>query len=246
MFGILYLINYWFLFHYLFFQEFSFALLIETNSSTFSFCLTLPLIGKWQSAPVFLPGKFHAQRNLAGHSPRGHKESDTSERLSTCEFRWSSFLALSWKGVLVWKRSHTYCIPGAFSEKSRFDVDTSHVFPQSLLAALTSSGVRLEMERLELELGMRPGFPSAQWLLAPYRGGVLSQVAGAQDLRVGPKVTLFSLSVYFLLSQHWDPCSREREHKSRVGVRSYVSSQLVSAADRGLSWLHYIPCSAQM
>ena len=114
-------------------------------------------------------------------------------------------------------------------------MDTSHVFPQSLLAALTSSGVRLEMERLELELGMRPGFPSAQWLLAPYRGGVLSQVAGAQDLRVGPKVTLFSLSVNFLLSQHWDPCSREREHKSRVGVRSNVSSQLVSAADRGLS-----------
>lgn len=58
-------------------------------------------------------------------------------------------------------------------------MDTSHVFPQSLLAALTSGGVRLEMERLELELGMRPGFPSAQWLLAPYWGGVLSQVAGA-------------------------------------------------------------------
>jgi len=28
---------------------------------------------KWQLAPVFLPGKFHAQRSLAGYSPWGHK-----------------------------------------------------------------------------------------------------------------------------------------------------------------------------
>ena len=83
-------------------------------------------------------------------------------------------------------------------------MDTSHVFPQSLLAALTSGGVRLEKERLELELGMRPGFPSAQWLLAPYQGGVLSQVARAQDLRVGPKVTLFPLSVCLPLSAQGD------------------------------------------
>ena len=30
-----------------------------------------------------LPGKFHGQRNLAGYRPRGHKESDTAERLGT-------------------------------------------------------------------------------------------------------------------------------------------------------------------
>ena len=30
---------------------------------------------------VFLPGEFHGQRSLAGCSPRGHKESDTTERL---------------------------------------------------------------------------------------------------------------------------------------------------------------------
>lgn len=114
-------------------------------------------------------------------------------------------------------------------------MDTSHVFPQGLLAALTSGGVRLEMERLELELGVRPGLPSAEWLLPPYQGGVLSQVAGAQDLRVAPKVTLFPLSVYFLLSQHGDPCYREREHQRKLGVWSYASSQLASAADRGLS-----------
>ena len=26
--------------------------------------------------PVFLPGKFHGQRSLVGHSPGGHKEPD--------------------------------------------------------------------------------------------------------------------------------------------------------------------------
>ena len=34
---------------------------------------------KWQPTPVFLLGKFHGQRSLAGYSPRGHKESDTTE-----------------------------------------------------------------------------------------------------------------------------------------------------------------------
>ena len=39
----------------------------------------VPWIGKipwrrrWQSAPVFLPGKSHGQRSLAGYSPRGRK-----------------------------------------------------------------------------------------------------------------------------------------------------------------------------
>ena len=34
---------------------------------------------KWQPTPVFLPGKFHGQRRLAGYSPWGHKESDMTE-----------------------------------------------------------------------------------------------------------------------------------------------------------------------
>ena len=31
-----------------------------------------------------LPGKSHGQRSLMGYSPWGHKESDTTEELSTC------------------------------------------------------------------------------------------------------------------------------------------------------------------
>ena len=32
-----------------------------------------PWIRKWQPTPVFLPGKSHGQRNLAGYSPWGCK-----------------------------------------------------------------------------------------------------------------------------------------------------------------------------
>ena len=31
------------------------------------------------TTPVFLPGEFHEQRSLAGYSPWGRKESDTTE-----------------------------------------------------------------------------------------------------------------------------------------------------------------------
>ena len=35
--------------------------------------------GKWQSAPVFLPRKFHEERILEGYSPRGCEELDMTE-----------------------------------------------------------------------------------------------------------------------------------------------------------------------
>ena len=44
-----------------------------------------PWVGKilwrreWQSFPVFLPGKSHRERSLAGYSPQGFKNSDTTE-----------------------------------------------------------------------------------------------------------------------------------------------------------------------
>ena len=44
-----------------------------------------PWVGKiiwrkeWQPIPVFLPGEFHGQRSLMGHSPWGRKELDTTE-----------------------------------------------------------------------------------------------------------------------------------------------------------------------
>ena len=37
---------------------------------------------EWQPIPVFLPGEFHEERSVAGYSPWGCKESDTTERLT--------------------------------------------------------------------------------------------------------------------------------------------------------------------
>ena len=38
---------------------------------------------KWQPTPVFLPGKFHGQRSLAGYSPYGHILLDSTEHTRT-------------------------------------------------------------------------------------------------------------------------------------------------------------------
>ena len=42
----------------------------------------IPWRTKWQSTPVLLTGKSHVQRNPAGYSPWGHKESDRTQQLS--------------------------------------------------------------------------------------------------------------------------------------------------------------------
>ena len=41
---------------------------------------------KWQPTPVFLPGESHGWRSLVGYSPRGCKESDTTEQLHFTAF----------------------------------------------------------------------------------------------------------------------------------------------------------------
>ena len=43
----------------------------------------IPWKKAWQPTPVFLPGKFNGQRSLAGCSPWGCKEWDTTKQLST-------------------------------------------------------------------------------------------------------------------------------------------------------------------
>ena len=52
---------------------------------------------KWQPAPVFLPGKFHSQRSLAGNRPWGHKQLDMTERLNTHK-------------VLIILKNHANCL----------------------------------------------------------------------------------------------------------------------------------------
>ena len=39
----------------------------------------IPWRRAWQPTPVFSPGESHGQRSLAGYSPQGYKELDTTE-----------------------------------------------------------------------------------------------------------------------------------------------------------------------
>ena len=62
-----------------------------------------PWVGKipwrraWKLTPVFLPGESHRQRSPAGYSLWGHKESDTTEQLSTAQHSMS-----------VWRNERLY------------------------------------------------------------------------------------------------------------------------------------------
>ena len=53
---------------------------------------------KWQPTPVFLPGKSHGQRRLAGYSPWGHIELDMTERTPTQETQSNSNLCSQSRG----------------------------------------------------------------------------------------------------------------------------------------------------
>ena len=57
----------------------------------------MPWNRKWQLTSVFLPGKSHGQKSLAGYSPWGHKESDMTENthrvcVFMCVFVLSQFI----------------------------------------------------------------------------------------------------------------------------------------------------------
>ena len=53
---------------------------IKENSKEFSkWESSEPLKKEMATPPVFLPGESHGQRSMAGYSPRGYKESDTTQ-----------------------------------------------------------------------------------------------------------------------------------------------------------------------
>ena len=55
----------------------------------------IPWRKKWQPTPGFLPGKSHGLKSLAGYSPWGCNESDTSELLRFHLKRLIPFLGIS-------------------------------------------------------------------------------------------------------------------------------------------------------
>ena len=69
----------------------------------------IPWSRKWQLTSVFLPGKFHGERSLAGYSSWGHKESDMTEQLNT-------HIATSVKNYWT---TFTYSLPRAWFAFSR-------------------------------------------------------------------------------------------------------------------------------
>ena len=92
----------------------------------------LPWRSKWQPTPVLLPGESHGRRILVGHSPRGRKESDTTDWLHFLYFlslksrtgttsheifpSWSSpESSWSWKTIMyLFACCPTYCLYGYF------------------------------------------------------------------------------------------------------------------------------------
>ena len=70
----------------------------------------IPWRRKWHPTPVFLPGKSHGWRSLAGYSPWGCKQSDTTEAISLfCVCLWLNSVSgsgidpvpVQWSGVLT-------------------------------------------------------------------------------------------------------------------------------------------------
>ena len=59
----------------------------------------VPWRREWQPTLLFLPREFHEQRSLVGYGPWGHKELDTTERLT---------LSLSYKGYSTVPTLHCF------------------------------------------------------------------------------------------------------------------------------------------
>ena len=60
-----------------------------------------PLKEEMAIFPIFLPGKSHGQRTLAGYSHWGHKEPDTTERLHFLSSKMGSLLQSGLLLVLI-------------------------------------------------------------------------------------------------------------------------------------------------
>ena len=85
--------------------------------------------GQWHPTPVLLPGKSHGWRSLVGCSPRGRKESDTTEQLHF-HFPLSTFMhwRRKWQptpvflpGESLGRRSLVGCSPGGHTESDMIE-----------------------------------------------------------------------------------------------------------------------------
>ena len=89
----------------------------------------IPWRREWQPTLVFMPGKSHGQKSLAGYSPWSRKQSDTPKRLA---------LSLS--------LSHLFEI-SAFSSETRKQSDSGHYYEKRY--AVWKNCVNFAVTRLE-------------------------------------------------------------------------------------------------
>ena len=85
--------------------------------------VSYPWRGEWQPTPVVLPGKSHGWRSLAGPSPWGHKESDTTEWL-TVSYPMALFMLSPLPGMLsppthAPRPIHSYKFPLIISDSAQ-------------------------------------------------------------------------------------------------------------------------------
>ena len=93
----------------------------------------IPWRREWQLTPVFLPGEFHGQRSLAGYSPWGRRESDTTEWLSTH--------VIFFREKLPFLGNLEYFLSG--KEREKWKPRSFDLFSYSLSPSLSSSGREL-------------------------------------------------------------------------------------------------------
>ena len=73
----------------------------------------IPWRRAWQPTPVFLPGESHGHRSLAGYSPQGHKESDTTEE-TACAHIYQLFFFLNWPPAHIYQLFFVFNWPPAY------------------------------------------------------------------------------------------------------------------------------------
>lgn len=143
------------------------------------------------------------------------------------EFRWSSYLTWSWRGV----PAQTVC--SCLWWESYIDMDASHIFSQGILEGITLASGGVGDGGARAETGERWDFPTAQWPSLPLWGAVWSQAAGEEALRVEP---MHSDSVPFKYMPSpfltLGPLPQMQENLSKEAHSGYL---LISATDRGLS-----------
>ena len=80
----------------------------------------IPWRRAWQPTPVFLAVEFHGQRSLVGYSPRGCKDSDTTQQITLS-------LSLAFYQVGISKPgSAEDCVAMTKTQRQRGWVDSSH------------------------------------------------------------------------------------------------------------------------